>query len=80
MQVRDHLERTCGERAPFVTPLLVFTRANVEATGRCRHVYVMHISRLGRFVSYERQRLSPRQRAALAAALKRNTSTRTDMA
>ena len=69
MQVKEYLKKVSGGRHHYVTPLLVFTRAKVSASGTCRGVYVMGIDRLARFVSYEREKLDPLQRSAIANAL-----------
>ena len=74
MSVRDYLNRVSGGRKHFVTPLLVFTDATVEAQGKCRGVYVMGLDRLPGFVRYQAKRLDAKQRSAIAAALGQRVS------
>jgi hypothetical protein len=78
MVVRDYLQevsrtkdRMTGQRY-YVTPLLVFTRANVYSYGACRGVFVMDLDRLPGFIKNEKRadaRLTLEQRSRIAAAL-----------
>jgi hypothetical protein len=74
MIVRDYLYDMPGGRKYFVTPLVAFTRANVSAQGQCRGVYAMRVERVGKFVSYNRERLDWKARSRVAAALNLRTT------
>jgi hypothetical protein len=75
MAVRALLDRAGhGIRTHFVTPLIVFTHAEVDAQGRTWGVYVLGAERLLHFLEHEKERLNTQQRASIAAALRLKTT------